>query len=429
MSNLSRRVAGLVAAGGLALSLAPPASAQGPVAATAEPSAAATPALRAALDAAWQRAAAARAAEALRAQAAADGAAAAAAGPAPPALTLGLRSDRLHRDRGAGEVEVGVALPLWQSGERRARTAVAQAALAQAQAEVAATRLALAGTLRDTAWAALARRAELAAASEHAATLARLADDVERRVRAGESAPADALLAQAEVLAARVQQAEATLRLHEAAGQWRALTGQAEPPHERLAGGRRDAAAADRGPPPAVPAAHPQRQLARLAVEAAQQRLRLAQTTPRAAPELSLGLRRSQAGFGQPHEDSLAVALRLPLGAAPVQALRVAAVQAELDHAEAAERELQARLDAALAVAGHALASARVQVDAEAERARLLHERAALVERAWRAGEAALPELLRALSAAAQADAALARQRAGLGLAEARLQQTLGVQP
>jgi outer membrane protein TolC len=452
VSNLLRRLAGLVAAGGLALLLAPPLSAQG--------AAAAAPPLRSALDAAWQRAAAARATALLRAQAEVERAAAEAAGPAPPALALGLRSDRLHRDRGAREAEVGVALPLWPAGERSARVAAAAATLAHADAAVAVARLELAGTLREAAWAVALRRAELAAAADQLAALTRLADDVDRRVRAGESAPADALAAHAERLGAQAQQAEAAQRLHEAAAQWQALTGQADPPVALAVEGKPDAggpdaggpdaaghgaggsgaggpddAAAGRpthpgaGPAPPQPAAHPQAQLARQAVEAARQRLRLAQATPRAAPELSLGLRRSEPGFGQRPEDSVVVGLRLPLAAAPVHPRRVAAAQAELDHAEAVERELHARLAAALAVARQALAAAHAQRDAEAARARLLHERAALVGRAWRAGEAALPELLRALAVAAQADAALARQQAGLGLAAARLQQALGVEP
>lgn len=431
MSNFPRRVAGLVAAGALALGLAPPLAAQ------ATTDVASPSVLRSALDAAWQRAAAARAVDLLRAQAEVERATAAAFGPAPPALALGLRSDRLHRDRGAREAELGIVLPLWPAGERGARAAAAAAALAQAEAAAGVARLELAGALREAAWTVALRRAELAAAAGQVSALTRLADDVDRRVRAGESAPADAMGAHAERLGAQAQHAEAAQRLLEAAAQWRALTGLADPPDElpteggadAVAAGRPADAAADRSAPPALPAAHPQRRLARQGVEAARQRLRLTQATPRAAPELSLGLRRSEPGFGQPHEDSVVLGLRLPLGAAPVHGLRVAAAQAELDQAEAAERELQARLDAALAVAWQAPAAARAQVDAEAGRARLLHERAALVERAWRAGEAALPELLRALAAAAQADAALARQRASLGLAQARLQQALGAEP
>ena len=70
-----------------------------------------------------------------------------------------------------------------------------------------------------------------------------------------------------------------------------------------------------------------------------------------------------------------------------------------------------------------------MQLKAESARARLLRERASLISTAFRAGEMPLPEQLRALSAAAQADGAMARQTAALGWARARLQQTQGLLP
>jgi outer membrane protein TolC len=69
------------------------------------------------------------------------------------------------------------------------------------------------------------------------------------------------------------------------------------------------------------------------------------------------------------------------------------------------------------------------QARTEGTRAELLRERAALIERSFRAGESALPELLRASTASAQADVAFAGQRAALGLARARLNQVNGLMP
>ena len=82
-----------------------------------------------------------------------------------------------------------------------------------------------------------------------------------------------------------------------------------------------------------------------------------------------------------------------------------------------------------IAAARASLQSAQTQHDAETARARLLRERAALIDTSFRAGETPLPDLLRALAAAAQADSAVARQTAALGLARARLHQALGLLP
>ena len=93
------------------------------------------------------------------------------------------------------------------------------------------------------------------------------------------------------------------------------------------------------------------------------------------------------------------------------------------------EQRLRERVDSDIAAAREAQQSAQEQLHAETARARLLRERAALIDKSFRAGESALPDLLRALAAAAQADGAVARQTAALGLARARLRQTLGLLP
>jgi cobalt-zinc-cadmium efflux system outer membrane protein len=73
--------------------------------------------------------------------------------------------------------------------------------------------------------------------------------------------------------------------------------------------------------------------------------------------------------------------------------------------------------------------TAEQQLKADRQRLALLRERAALIDRSFKAGETPLPELLRAFAAATQAEASFARQHAALGLARARLQQSLGMLP
>jgi outer membrane protein, heavy metal efflux system len=101
----------------------------------------------------------------------------------------------------------------------------------------------------------------------------------------------------------------------------------------------------------------------------------------------------------------------------------------ELDVAQTHEQRLRERVDSDVAAARDAQRSAQAQLDAETERARLLRERATLIDKSFRAGETPLPDLLRALAAASEADSAVARQTAALGLARARLQQAFGLLP
>jgi cobalt-zinc-cadmium efflux system outer membrane protein len=125
----------------------------------------------------------------------------------------------------------------------------------------------------------------------------------------------------------------------------------------------------------------------------------------------------------------MALGLRLPLGAHERQAPQEAAAQAELAVAQAAEQRLRDRLAIDQATARAAIAAAVQQQRAEADRAGLLRERAALLQRSFSAGETPLPELLRARALAARAEAAVARQEIALGRARARLQHALGELP
>lgn len=394
-----------------------------PPAASAAPSGVvpATVSLREALDAAWQRAVSAREADGQRRRADAERSAAARLWAAAPTLELSHRADRLPGSGGGRETEVGIAVPLWLPGQRAARTGTADAAVAQAQAAEQAARLRLAGELREAAWQLAALQAEVRQAEAQAEALKQLADDVERRVRAGDLARADRLAAEAEQLAATADVAGARQRLQAARARWTLLTGLTGLP---------DLSAASAADPAGTDlAGHPEWRLVGQTTEVARQRVELMRRSRRDAPELTVGVRQDAPGRGQASQGSLVVGLRLPFGTDDRNRPLEAAALAELDIAQTQEQRLRERLDSDVAAARDAQRSAQAQLDAETARARLLRERAALIGQSFRAGETPLPDLLRALAAAAQADSAVARQTAALGLARARLQQALGLLP
>lgn len=378
--------------------------------------------LAAALNAAWQRAVAARESEGQRRRADADRSAAGSLWAAPPALELSHRNDRWQRNAGNRETEIGIAVPLWLPGQRAARVAAADAALSQAGAAERAARLRLAGELREAAWSLSALSAEVAQGDAQAAALAQVLADVERRVRAGDLARADALAAEAELLAAKAQQAEAHQRVQAARTRWKLLTGMTAMPDVGSPVTATDPAAAP-------PTAHPELEHARQTAEQARKHLALVRQSRRDAPELTLGVRQDVPGRAEPAQNSLVVGLRLPFGTDDRNRPLEAAALSDLDIAQTTEQRLSERLEAEQAAAREAVRSAQAQADAEAGRAKLLRERATLIDKSFRAGETPLPDLLRALAAAAQADSAAARQTAALGLARARLQQALGLLP
>lgn len=382
-----------------------------------------TVSLAAAADAAWQRAVEASEAQGQRQRADAERVAAASLWAAPPALLFGYRDDRWQSNAGNREAEIALAWPLWLPGQREARGAAAESAVELARLAQQAARLRITGEVREAAWTLIALQAERAQAEAQVRALRDLADDVERRVRAGDLARADALVARADLLNAGAREAEARQRLLEAHGQWTVLTGLDVLPGATQTGG-------ERTPATGVDiAAHPELLLAAQATELARRRVEVARSSRRDPPEIALGLRQEVPARGELTQNSVAIGLRLPFGTDDRYQPLQAAALSELDVAQAREQRLRARLDANASAARAALRSADRQLADHQARAELLRERAQLIDKSFRAGESPLPELLRALDASAQADAALVRQQAALGLAGARIQQSLGLLP
>jgi outer membrane protein TolC len=174
---------------------------------------------------------------------------------------------------------------------------------------------------------------------------------------------------------------------------------------------------------------HPELLAATQAVERARKRVDAVNASRRDPPELSLRYREEAPGLGDATQRGIGIGLKIPLGTEGRNAPLQAAAFGELDVAETTELRLRERHAADVAIARDGLQSAARQLDSTRTRAQLLRERAQLIYRSFKAGESSLPELLRAANAAAQAEAALARQHAALGLAHAQLQQVLGLFP
>jgi outer membrane protein TolC len=337
----------------------------------------------------------------------------------PPTLELSQREGQGSAAEGSRETDVGLALPLWRFGQRQQNVEAADAESAWAGAAEQVARLRLAAQVREQASRLRLAEVEVQQAARQRQLIEKLSNDVERRVKAGDLAPADALAARADMLAARAQEKEAQQAHAVQRSAWALLTGLAvaPQPEELKATG---AAALDE---------HIEVRLADAALQRARHRLAQAQAERGAPPELGIGLRQERPGLGQPRQSSVALSLRVPFGTQAHNQPRLAAALAEEDMALATQQRLHRQLEAELDLARGHLATSQAQAEAEQERAALLSERAQLLQKSFQAGESSLPELLRAMAAAAQASSASARQQAGLAQAQARVQQALGQLP
>ncbi len=325
--------------------------------------------------------------------------------------------------RGERETELGVSLPLWRWDQRARSQASAAAETAWADASQQVARWRVAGLVREAAARVRLAQADLLQVDAQHQLLAKLAEDVARRVRAGDLAPSDELAAKAELLGWEAQNSQARWSLQAEMSAWQTLTGlTALPLAEPIAiPGAVQATTDDL-------AGHPEAQLANLEVERARARVASASQLAGAAPELGVSWRQERANLGVT-QSSVALSMKLPLGTATHRQPQLAAALAAQDTALAEQAQTQRHLSAQLGLAQAHWANTQAQATTEQERARLLRQRGQWLQRSFAAGETALPDLLRALTAAAQAEAASARQQAALTQAWARLQHAQGLMP
>lgn len=373
-----------------------------------------------ALELAWQRHPEAQALRARTAQALAGAEVAASLTPEPMGVSVGVLTDQPDRNNGKREWEIELAVPLWLPGQQAARQAEAQGRINEVAARAAALRLELAGELREAWWTLAAARNARDLAQRRLDSAQALESDVQRRYRVGELARVDANLAQDERLSAQAELLQAEAELRKAEQAFITLTGAPAP----LDLQEEPAASA-----PSPPDGHPQLAAAATAARAAQAAVKVAQATRRDAPELAVRMVRERGEFSEPYANAIGVTLKVPFSAGGRQRRETEAAQAEAARADAELELARFRLGLAMDQAHAELKAAEQQLAMAQNRRALTADTLALTEKSFALGEADLLTLLRVRAAAYEAEFFLNRQRAALGAARSRLNQTLGVLP
>lgn len=375
-------------------------------------------ALAATLEAAWQRSPQARTLEARRAEAAAGREAAASWIAGSPAIGISERSDRWTDRTGVRETELSLSAPIWRPAQAAARREQARTGADDLEAQIANARLALAGEVRERLWAVAAARETLTEAKNRQRTLDATVDEVMRRVRAGDLARTDGMLAQQEALAGHSAVVEAQSRLQEALARFSILTGLPDIPAIE--------------PEPAATSVvepHPRLLAARASLEHARASLNVVDKTRHEPPTIGFTLQRERDGNTGDRASSVALAVKIPIGtAARIRPLETAAqTQIATASAELAQAEAMLRND--IELARQQLAAAQLAREAASSRAVIAREHMQLIDKAFRLGERGLVDMLRAQSVLYEAEVAERQQRVAVGLARARLNQALGITP
>lgn len=358
----------------------------------------------------------------------------------PPSLDLSTRTDRYNRDRGAREVETGIALPLWLPGEKDGTRALADARKEALDARTLAARLQLAAELRSAWWAWQQAGQDQQVAQARADNAARLASDVERRMKAGDLSRADLNQAQGAQAAAQAALAESRVAALAAARRLQSLTGQPprpadgppqtepEPAANALPGSLADEDGADaEGAATAI--GHPLLQDLAQRSAVSRRALELASRQTRANPEIAISTRRDRSAAGEMTDQTWALALRLPFSSTPRNQARIAEANADLIEAETQLRLERQRLAQEGETARAQLDAARLQLAAAETRARLAAENRGFYDKAFRLGEADLPTRLRIELEAFEAERQAVRSRIQAAAALSQLRQALGLLP
>lgn len=375
------------------------------------------PGLKAAFDAAWHRSPQGRTLEARRNEMLAAREAADSWIAGSPTVGLARRSDRWTDQNGIRETEVSLSAPVWLPGQKAARQGLAESSAEDLEAQIAHARLALASEVRERLWAVAAARAALDEAEDHENHLEAIADDVARRVEAGDLARVDGIRAQQEVLAARGAVAAARVKLQESQARYTALTGHADIPPtepEPVAAGLREP--------------HPRMLAARAALRHAQASLDVVNRTRSEPPTVGLLMRREK-DSATSSASSVGFSVQIPIGTSARNRPLETAAQTQVASAAAELAQAEATLQADIDMARQQLAATRDSLDAAMARLALAREHASLIEKAFRLGERGLAELLRSQSQLHDAEFAESQQRVAAGLAHARLNQALGITP
>ena len=402
-----------------------------PTTATATTSATATTLIQA-FDAAWRRQPEALSQQVRLDAAVAQQEAATRWTPEPVALELSTKADRLNQNLGRDETVAGISIPLWLPGERARAAAVADAQARVASSQVRAAQLRTAASVREAFWGWHRTRVDHVLAGELLDHAQQLAQDVAKRVRAGDLARADQHQADGAVASAQVALAEATAALALATQRLRALTGLVPTADAAKPSGA--GVQAESEPVVSTDAiaqfdSHPALALLQDRADVAQRSADLARVQTRANPELTLATNRDRGQRDEAYQNSITLGIRIPLGSDSRNRATGASAQADAIEAQALLRLERERLHAEVDAARVGLASANTQLLAAQQRAMLARESRAFFQKSYRMGEADLPTRLRIEREAMDAERQAARADINLAAAQSNLRQTLGLLP
>lgn len=340
--------------------------------------------------------------------------------PMAPAVSMRHQTDQLGSGRNLREWEAALEIPVWLPGQRSGRVAVARDAAGSLEARRSSHWLELAGQVREAVWDIEMNQNTLELATQRMKTAQALLLDVEKRWKAGELAKMDVLMAQNETLQAQTALLRAQAEVRHAEHRYQILTGLKEIP-----------AKADEQPvaQPGFEGNHPLLVESARQIALAQDERVLAGIEKRENPMVVVSARNERGAFDNAFNNSIGVAIRLPLGSAVRSAPLLAGAEMNLAQARSEHEQRILMLQTAQHEAEHNLEVTRSELEFGGKQHQLAQENLRLAKKAFDLGESDLVGLLRVQSTAQDAERALRSRQIQLKRDVARYNQAAGVLP
>jgi outer membrane protein, heavy metal efflux system len=331
--------------------------------------------------------------------------------------------------RNYNESEMEAGLPVWLPGQRDAMEGTVSAGVIEVEAKLAHRRLEVAGILRDAWWAAQRAAREVNVARSRVATAKEIGADMTRRVELGDAAPADALLAKNELLAAETELAQADGAEKVARVNYAAITGGTPP--DGVLEGPKPAGDIDEHPSLRAPVASLRRAEAQLA---------LIEATPIDNPEVGVIARQEYnnqyttdpsepLSNQRTNSTTLGVRFRVNLPTPGRNEPRIAEARAEMERAKADYEKARRVVAADIQGARANLAAAQRAAGLAKQRLAVANEEFDLSRKSFALGEIGALDFYRVRQLQLDAQRSEAATSVAVGAAVSRLNQAQGYAP
>lgn len=299
---------------------------------------------------------------------------------------LSLFSDEVGTGRGSQEWEGGVDLPLWLPGQKQQQQALSAKIAAELPAYQQALKLEASGEVRQQIWQVKLAEAQLEQAKLTWETAKKLQNDVESRVKAGDLASTERLLASSNTLEAHSKMVNAASLLQQRLKIYQLITGENTLPKQV----EETVITPSRGVQQ-----HPQLQLQDQLIARLQAQMGLAQYDGAVNPSLSVGVRRERGDRAEDYTNSLGIGFSMALDDKAYRQPAIAQASAELADAQVTRQSLWRDLKTRQVAAHEELNSSRQQLDLITEQNKTTQQYYQLQKRAFDLGEINLIDLLR----------------------------------